>query len=78
MSQGTVESGLLEVFAAVLGHPVQIDATRAHEAGWDSLKHMLIVFAVEEKFGVQLTEEEMGSVASFADFAELLERRHAS
>jgi acyl carrier protein len=78
MNRTDVERDLLEVFSAVLGHPVDTTLTRINEPGWDSLKHMQIIFAVEEKFGVQFTEEEIPGLDSFGKFAGQLERRHAA
>jgi acyl carrier protein len=78
MNRTAIEPGLVEVFSTVLGHPVDTTLARINEPGWDSLKHMQIVFAVEEKFGVQFTEGEIPGLDSFGKFAEQLEQRHAA
>lgn len=66
MSPSEIESQLVEVISTVLGHPVNAAASRATESGWDSLKHIQIVFAVEEKFNVQFQEEEIPTLDSLA------------
>ena len=66
MSPSEIESQLVEVISTVLGHPVTAAASRATESGWDSLKHIQIVFAVEEKFNVQFQEEEIPTLDSLA------------
>ena len=78
MSPSEIESQLIEVLSTVLGQPVSATASRANEPGWDSLKHIQIVFAVEEKFGVQFTEEEIPLLDSVAKFQEKLMRHHAA
>jgi acyl carrier protein len=77
MKQSDIEAGLLEIFSAVLGHSVKSDVKRAEEPGWDSLKHMQIIFAVEEKFGVQFTEAEIPQLDSINSFVSHLERHAA-
>ena len=78
MNQADTESDLLELFRMVLGHPVTAAVARENEARWDSLKHMQLVFSVEEKFQVQFTEEEIPALDSFSKFLEHLRRRHVA
>jgi acyl carrier protein len=78
MKQADIESGVLEVFESVLGHPVNTSLTRAEAPGWDSLKHMQIVFAVEDKFSVQFLEEDIPRMDSIQWLVEYLERHNAS
>ena len=77
MNSNETERGLQEVFSVVLGHPVGPDVARVNEPAWDSLKHMQLVFAVEEKFGVQFPEEAIPQLNSLASFAEHLRPHHA-
>ena len=67
----------MEIGGAILGHPVDRALTRAGDDGWDSLKHMQLIFAVEEKFGVRFTEEEIPQMDSFSRLADYLEQHHA-
>lgn len=78
MSPSEIEPQLVEVLSTMLGHPVDALASRANQPGWDSLKHIQIVFAVEEKFGVQFTEEEIPLLDSLATIEKNLKRRHAA
>ena len=59
------------VFAAILKRPVGADEeiARDNETGWDSLKHMELVFALEEEFGIEFTEEDIARIDSRAAFA---------
>jgi acyl carrier protein len=33
--------------------------------GWDSLRHLTLVLALEEEFGVYIPDEEAGSITSY-------------
>jgi acyl carrier protein len=76
MSRGDIEQELVEICSAVLEHPVTASVARGNDAGWDSLRHMQIVFAVEEKFDLQFSEDEIFRLDSIAKFADLLEQRN--
>ena len=78
MSPSEIETELIEILSTVLGHPVSASAASASESGWDSLKHIQIVFAVEEKFGVQFKEEEIPTLNSLARIQEKLQAYHAA
>ncbi|HEY3857326.1 MAG TPA: acyl carrier protein [Verrucomicrobiae bacterium] len=69
---------LAEVFAVVFGRPISAEAERKDVPEWDSLKHMQLVFAVEEQFNMQFSEEEIAALDSVARFAELIQERDAA
>jgi acyl carrier protein len=69
---------LAEIFAVVFGRPIPDAAGRNDVPEWDSLKHMQLVFAVEEQFGLQFSEEEIPRLDSMARFAEFIEQRNAA
>lgn len=70
-----IERDLVEICSAVLEHPVEPTVARANDAAWDSLRHMQIIFAVEEKYDLQFTEEEIFRLDSLGKFADFLEQR---
>jgi len=78
MSPSEIESQLVELLSTVLGHPVNASASRTSESSWDSLKHIQIVFAVEEKFNVQFQEEEIPTLDSLAKIQAKLKTNHAA
>jgi acyl carrier protein len=43
--------------------------------GWDSLQHLNLALAVEERFGFQLSPEEMDRMRTIGRVAEIVERR---
>ena len=42
---------------------------------WDSLAHLSIITAVEERFGVKFSMADVGNIASFETLAKLLAER---
>ena len=65
-----VEDTVREILGDLLG--IGKDAVRAGTstrtvAAWDSLRHVEIVFALEQEFNVTLSIEEIESMMSFAD-----------
>jgi acyl carrier protein len=42
---------------------------------WDSIQHLNLVLAVEEKFGVQLSPEEIEKMNSIGETAKLIESK---
>ena len=72
-----MEKELTDVLVLILGGPVTASTSRATDPGWDSLKHIQIVFSIEERFGVRFTEEEIPQLDSFGKLADYLRRPHA-
>lgn len=64
------EIEVAKLVSEILGEPVSAEASRVTVAGWDSLKHMEIIFAFEEAYGVQLDESEMAILSSVKGLAE--------
>jgi acyl carrier protein len=63
-----MEDRIKNVMAAVFGiAPEQIsdDASPHDIKGWDSIKHMNLVLALEEEFGIQFEDAEIPSLVSF-------------
>ena len=61
---------LRTVFQQVLGPLPQDTGGISREAlpVWDSLKHVDLIFAVEDEFGVTFGEEEMAELKTFEEF----------
>ncbi len=63
------EALLKQVIASVLGVPVETigpDASSDTIPGWDSLKHMNLVLALEQTFGVEIPDEDAAEITSYA------------
>ena len=55
------EERVLRVPAGSIGPDSSMDTV----PGWDSLRHLTLVLALEEEFGVQIPDEEVGSITSY-------------
>jgi acyl carrier protein len=66
----TLETEVAKLASEILGEAVGPDASRLTVARWDSLKHMEIIFAFEEAYGLRLDEAEMASLSSVRGLAE--------
>lgn len=68
---------LERVFRDVFGNEEIVlsdDMTAADVAEWDSLGHINLMFALEERFGVQFEGNELAELANIGELRELLER----
>lgn len=45
---------------------------------WDSLKHINLIIALEEQFGITITEDEMLEMTSFPDIKRILKDKGVS
>ena len=71
---------LTEVFRDVIGDPkiVLAPTTSAKDIpDWDSITHVLLMVAVEKKFGVKFTAAEIQSLQNVGELVALLERKSA-
>jgi acyl carrier protein len=62
------DAKLKRTLADVLGIPeaeIGDDTSMDTVAAWDSLKHLNLVLAVEDRFGVSLTEEQSFEILSY-------------
>ena len=65
-----LEIEVAKLVSEILGETVGSDASRLTVARWDSLKHMEVIFAFEEAYGVRLDEAEMTALSSDKGLAE--------
>lgn len=68
MTQTNTEQALKGVLAAVLGitaGSISDDTSMDTVASWDSIKHMNLVLAIEEEFGVSIPDEDAANITSF-------------
>jgi acyl carrier protein len=78
MNRAEIESGVGEILSTVLERGNAANLARSNEAAWDSLKHMQIVFAIEEKFGVRFSEEQIPRLDSFPKIVDCVYSLNAS
>jgi acyl carrier protein len=78
MNDPVIQSELCALVSSILGKPVTHETSRSNEPAWDSLKHMEIIFAVEGKWSVVFSEDEMAEVSSLADLQRKVELTNAA
>ena len=81
MTEPEAYAGLTEIFRETFGDPslpLTPEMTAQDVPGWDSLRMVIIIIAVEERFGIRLRTSEMDRLHCVGDFvALLLERQPA-
>ena len=76
-----VDERVRGVLSALLNLPldrVPLDGSREALEEWDSLKHMHLVLALEEEFGIEFDDDEVSSLATVADLARAIEKERAA
>ena len=71
----TTEERARQVVLATLGieGPATGDFSRETLSGWDSLKHVAVIFAIEDEFEIRFSEEQMASLASLSAIVEAID-----
>ena len=67
---------IINIVSEVLGCPVSPESSTENTPGWDSLKTLQIVMALDEA-GYSVPLEKIAEIKSVADIAEKAERSHA-
>ena len=77
MSESELEVRLAKVFDTVFQGSILVSdpAMRDKEHAWPSMKHIALVIALEQEFGLRLSGEEAAEMTTIARIASALERR---
>jgi acyl carrier protein len=80
MDRTQIEETVLVVLATILKRPFHnsADITRKNTASWDSLKHIEIMFALEDELGAEFSEEELVRLDSVAKIVDAVLVKHAA
>ena len=73
-----MEDKLKKMLSALLGideEEINMKTSQETIEGWDSLKQMNIIVAIEEEFDIQLEEEESILTDSYQAFLELIKKK---
>lgn len=67
---------------AILAQELELDPNSIHDdisvenmPSWDSMRHVGVVFAIEDKFGIEFSQEEIEDMYSFKEIVELLTQK---
>ena len=77
MSRAEIQAAVADLLSIALGRPMAPNepVTRDREPSWDSLKHVQLILLLEEHFGVQFSEEEMGALRSSDEIVKAIEEK---
>ena len=67
-----IENKVISVISKVLKEDVDKNTTRKDCSKWDSLKHIEVIFAIEDEFEIEFTEEEMYKMNDVSSFVRKL------
>jgi acyl carrier protein len=76
-----VEPELLAVFRKVFNDDdieLSRETTARDVKGWDSLRHLRLILAVEQTFKVRLPSTKVSNLKNVGDLADLIERTRAA
>lgn len=74
MTRTDVETTVRSIFEVVLKRSIDTaeSLSRETEGDWDSVRHIELLFMLEEEFGITFDEEEMSELQSFDDIVEVV------
>ena len=78
MNSDEIKASVTGIFKSILGDVPAEETKREEIPAWDSLKHMQIIFAVEDEFDIQFSEEQIEKTTSIQDILEALTHRDAT
>jgi acyl carrier protein len=75
-----IQSAVADLLTITLGRQVAQNesVSRDSESTWDSLKHVQLILMLEEQFGIQFSEEEMGSLRDSDGIVRAVEEKNAA
>ncbi len=77
MTEAEIYAALTPIFRETLAAPsltLRSDMTARDVEGWDSLKMVMIIMAVEERFDIRMQTRDMDALRCVGDFVALIGR----
>jgi acyl carrier protein len=78
MQRDAIEAKVVYVLSVILKLPVEATTHRAETPQWDSLRHIEIIFAIEEELGIEFSESELAELDSVSRIVDTALGRHAA
>lgn len=78
MNHQQIKEVVLSVISTVLKCEVDDEGARENLAQWDSLKHIEVIFAIEDELDLQFPEEMLPDLNSVKSIVEMAERLYAA
>ncbi len=63
-ADSSVQATVIEVISSLLKCEINAESSRENTLPWDSLKHVELVFAVEDELGLQFSEQQLAELSS--------------
>lgn len=75
-----IEQTVVSVLGTILKHAFGegVEVTRQNTVSWDSLKHIEIMFALEDELGVEFSEEELAALDSVRKIVDAVLAKYAA
>ncbi len=73
-----MKSLVLECLSTVLNKEITSDIKRESLDEWDSLRHVELIFMLEDRTGLRFTEDEISGITSTSDIADLISIKNGS
>ncbi|MBF0556642.1 MAG: acyl carrier protein [Nitrospirae bacterium] len=73
-----IRENLNQVFRKVFSNPsieIHEAMTAADVKGWDSLSHVVLIFAIEKQFKISFTTKEVNSLKNIGDLIRLTDKK---
>jgi acyl carrier protein len=74
----TTEARVIQTVSRALKSPVNADSTRDNTPAWDSLRHIEVVFSLEDELGLEFSESEQPELLGVQPIVDVVMKRHAS
>jgi len=74
----TTEARVIHTVSRALKSQVNADSTRDNTPNWDSLRHIEVVFSLEDELGLEFSESEQVQLLSIKQIVEVVIKRHAA
>lgn len=59
MNQQQIEATVIKAISLILKSEIGATSTRSNTENWDSLKHIEIIFSIEDELGIQFSEQDL-------------------
>ncbi len=74
-SSNKTENTVTNIISNLLNCDINIDSSRINTTEWDSLRHIEIIFALEDAFSLQFAEDELNKLDRIASIVSVIERK---
>lgn len=74
----TTQARVIQTVSRALKCKVDAHSTRDNTAAWDSLRHIEVVFSLEDELGLEFTEAEQAELLGVQRIVDVVMQRHAA